>query len=76
MGPYYPLDEQLVYNPETGEVIEWRVKPKNKVDEIAAYHDFCYDMGKTKEIVIVQWLNLSIISHMERCQNGDNQRDF
>jgi len=48
MGPYNPLDEQLSYNPETGEVIEWKVKPYNKVDEIAAYHDICYDMGKNK----------------------------
>lgn len=24
------------------------MKPKNKVDEIAAHHDICYDMGKNK----------------------------
>ena len=48
MGPYNPLDKQLSYDPETGEVTEWRVKPYNKVDEIAAYHDICYDMGKNK----------------------------
>ena len=34
--------------PETGEVSEWKVKPYNKVDEIAAYHDICYNMGKNK----------------------------
>ena len=48
MGPYIPLEKQLTYDPETGEVTEWRVKPYNKVDEIAAYHDICYDMGKNK----------------------------
>ena len=48
MGPYNPLDKQLSYDPNTGEVTEWRVKPYNKVDEIAAYHDICYDMGKNK----------------------------
>ena len=48
MGPYNPLDEQLSYDPNTGEVTEWRVKPYNKVDEIAAYHDICYDMGRPK----------------------------
>ena len=48
MGPYNPLDEQLSYDPNTGEVTEWRVKPYNKVDEIAAYHDICYDMGRNK----------------------------
>ena len=48
MGPYNPLDKQLSYNPETGKVEEWKVKPYNKVDEIAAYHDICYDMGRNK----------------------------
>ena len=38
----------MSYNPETGIVTEWKVKPYNKVDEIAAYHDICYDMGKNK----------------------------
>ena len=49
MGPYNPLDKQLKYDPNTGKVLEWYVKPKNKVDEIAAYHDICYDLGKNKE---------------------------
>ena len=48
LGPYNPLDKQLKYDPETGEVLEWNVKPKNKVDEIAAYHDICYDRGINK----------------------------
>ena len=48
MGPYNPLKKQLSYDPNTGEVTEWRVKPYNKVDEIAAYHDICYDMGRPK----------------------------
>ena len=48
MGPYNPLEKQLTYDPETGKVLEWKVKPYNKVDEIAAYHDICYDMGKNK----------------------------
>ena len=48
MGPYNPLDKQLSYDPETGKVTEWKVKPHNKVDEVAAYHDICYDMGRNK----------------------------
>ena len=48
MGPYNPLEKQLKYDPETGEVTEWYVQPYNKVDEIAAHHDICYDMGKDK----------------------------
>ena len=43
MGPYNPLDKQLSYDPETGEVTEWKVKPYNNVDEIAAYHDINRD---------------------------------
>ena len=48
MGPYNPLEKQVTYDSKTGEVTEWHVKPFNKVDEIAAYHDICYDMGKNK----------------------------
>ena len=48
MGPFNPLDKQSEYDPKTGEVLRWRVMPKNRVDEIAAYHDICYDMGKNK----------------------------
>ena len=43
VGPYNPLDKQLSYDPETGEVTEWKVKPYNNVDEIAAYHDINRD---------------------------------
>ena len=48
MGPYNPLDKQLKYDPNTGEVLEWYVQPKNQVDKIAAHHDICYNMGKNK----------------------------
>ena len=41
MGAYNPLDEHLEYDPETGEVLRWKVMPYNKVDEISAYHDIC-----------------------------------
>ena len=42
MGPYNPLNKQLKYNPETGEVLEWYDTLHNKVDEISAFHDICY----------------------------------
>ena len=48
MGPYNPLQDQLKYDPKTGEVLEWKIKPYNKVYEIANHHDICYDMGKNK----------------------------
>jgi len=44
--PYNPLEKQLEYDKNTGEVTKWYVQPYNKVDEIAARHDICYDMGK------------------------------
>ena len=34
MGPFNPLDKKLEYNPETGEITKWIVRPFNKVDEI------------------------------------------
>ena len=43
MGPHNPLDKQLEYVKNTG-----RVQPYNKVDETAAHHDICYNMGKNK----------------------------
>ena len=48
VGPCNRLEKQLSYNPKTGKVTEWKVKPYNKVDEIAAYHDICYDMERNK----------------------------
>ena len=76
MGPYNPLHEQLRYDPETGEVLEWYVKPYNRVDKIAAHHDICYDMKKkTKVIVTEKWLRVLMTSLMVRCLNGDKQLD-
>ena len=48
LGPDNPLDKQLKYDPNSGQVLEWYVQPKNKVDEIAAYRDICYDRGNDK----------------------------
>ena len=51
MGPYNPLDQQLEYDKDTGEITKWHVKPYNKVDEVAAYHDICYDMVKSLDAI-------------------------
>ena len=48
MGAYNPLDKQLEYDKNTGEVTKWHVQPYNEVDRISAHHDICYDMGKDK----------------------------
>ena len=41
-GPYNPLDEQLRYDPNTGEILEYYVKPTGKTDTVAAQHDVDY----------------------------------
>ena len=39
MGPYNPLDTQLLYNKQTGDILKYYDKPKNILDEIASKHD-------------------------------------
>ena len=46
MGPFNPLHQRLEYDKNTGKVNKWHVQPYYKVDEIAAYHDICYEMGR------------------------------
>ena len=41
-GPYNPLEKQLRYDPETGEILELMVKPSAKTDAVAAQHDVDY----------------------------------
>ena len=49
MGPYTPLDQQLSYNPETGEQKQsGKLNHITKLMRIAAHHDICYDMGRNK----------------------------
>ena len=38
-GPYNPLDKQLKYNPETGEIIDIYQNPTGKTDAIAMQHN-------------------------------------
>ena len=50
-GPYNPLNEQLRYDPETGEILEFYVKPTGKTDAVAAQHDVDYSVCKGKKNV-------------------------
>ena len=43
-GPYNPLEDQLRYNPTTGEILEFYVNPTGKTDAIAAQHDVDYSV--------------------------------
>ena len=43
-GPYNPLEQQLRFNPTTGEILEFLVKPTGKTDAVAAQHDVDYSL--------------------------------
>ena len=43
-GPYNPLEEQLRYDPTTGEILEFYVNPTGKTDAVAAQHDVDYSV--------------------------------
>ena len=43
-GPYNPLEQQLRFNPATGEILEYYVKPSGKTDAVAAQHDVDYSV--------------------------------
>ena len=38
-GPYNPLDQQLKYDPETGEILEIYQQPSGATDAVAMQHD-------------------------------------
>ena len=44
LGPGNPLDEQLIH--KNGRIIKYKVKPYNKLDQIASKHDVCYAANK------------------------------
>ena len=48
LGPYNPLDKQILYDKQTGNILEYYDKPKNILDKIASKHDTCYSVGKNK----------------------------
>ena len=41
-GPYNPLDQQLKYDPETGEILEIYQQPTGSTDAVAMQHDVDY----------------------------------
>ena len=43
-GPYNPLDEQLRFDPSTGQILEFIQKPTGKTDAVAAQHDVDYSV--------------------------------
>ena len=48
LGAYNPLDIQLLYDKQTGDIYTYYDKPKKVLDKIASKHDTCYAVGKSK----------------------------
>ena len=46
LGAYNPLDKQLLYDKQTGDIYTYYDKPKNVLHKIASRHDTCYAAGK------------------------------
>ena len=48
LGSYNDLENQLLYNKNTGDIYTYYDKPKNVLNKIASRHDTCYAVGKNK----------------------------
>ena len=48
LGAYNLLENQLLYDKQTGDIYTYYDKPKNVLDKIASRHDTCYAIGKNK----------------------------
>ena len=45
LGPYNgPLERQMLYDKQSGEIYKYYDKPKNNLDRIASRHDICYEL--------------------------------
>ena len=45
LGPYNgPLEKQMLYDKQTGDIYKYYDKPKNVLDKIASRHDICYEL--------------------------------
>ena len=48
LGAYNDLENQLLYNKQTGDIYTYYDKPKNILDKTASRHDTCYAVRKNK----------------------------
>ena len=49
LGAYNDLENQALYDKNTGEIYTYYTKPKNILDTIASRHDSCYAVGKKQK---------------------------
>ena len=66
-GPYNPLEQQLRFNPKTGEILEYYVKPSGKTDAVAAQHDVDYSVCSGKK-------NPRNPDSLRRCKNKADRK--
>ena len=45
LGPYNPLERQVSFNKDTGQISKIHVQPKNVLDSIAMKHGICYSVN-------------------------------
>ena len=64
LGPYNDLDNQILYDKQSGDILKYYDKPKNILDKTASKHDTCYSVGKIKTIVIELWLKKLMTFHI------------
>ena len=69
-GPGNPLEQQLKYDPNTGQILEIFQQPTGKTDAVSMQHDVDYSVCgnkpksyqvKCKMMQIVKWLRISIL---------------
>ena len=53
-GPYNPLEKQVKFNPETGEILEIYQPPTGATDAIAMQNDVDYDVCSNREKSMVK----------------------
>ena len=66
LGPYNgPLEEQMLYDKQSGEIYKYYDKPKNVLDKIASRHDICYEL-KHKNKGLCDNLKKLIMYHVNK----------
>ena len=74
LGPYNDLENQLLYDKQTGDIYTYYGKPKNILDKIASRHNTCYSIGKIKMSTTELWLmTLTIFLIWNICYKTDNK---
>ena len=66
LGPYNPLDRQMLYNKQAGDIYKYYEKPKNILDKIGSKRDTCYSVGKNNDCDRIMVKEIDNIPYKER----------